>query len=67
MGPYAKVYESIHIFSPSVDIDSAWEPVREFAKGLKEASFHSRKQQRQLRLCHNHWLLSMISLTGTMS
>ena len=41
LGPYAKVYESIHIFSPSVDIDSAWEPVREFAKGLKEASFHS--------------------------
>jgi len=41
LGPYAKTFDSIHIFSPSVDIDSAWDPVREFAKGLKAASFHS--------------------------
>jgi len=41
LGPYAKVFEEVHIFSPSVDIDSAWDTVREFAKGLKAASFHS--------------------------
>jgi hypothetical protein len=31
----------VHVFSPSADIDSAWDPVREFAKGLKESSFDS--------------------------
>ena len=31
----------MHVFSPSVDIDSAWDPVRDFAKGLKESSFFS--------------------------
>ena len=41
LGPYAKVFDEVHIFSPSVDIDSAWDVVREFAKGLKAASFHS--------------------------
>jgi hypothetical protein len=41
LGPYAKVFEAVHVWSPSVDIDSAWDPVREFAKGLKESSFHS--------------------------
>ena len=29
------------MFSPSVDVDSAWDPVREFAKGLKASGFHS--------------------------
>jgi len=41
LGPYARVYQEVHIFSPSVDVDSAWDVVREFAKGLKAASFHS--------------------------
>ena len=41
LGPYAKVYDAVHVFSPSVDIDSAWDPVREFAKGLRESSFHN--------------------------
>ena len=41
IGPYKKVFDEIHIFSPSVEIDSAWDPVRDFAKGLKDASFHS--------------------------
>ena len=41
LGLYRRVYDAIHVFSPSVDIDSAWDPVREFAKGLKESSFHS--------------------------
>ena len=43
LGPYAKakVFDEIHVWSPSVDIDDAWIPVKEFAKGLKESSFHS--------------------------
>jgi hypothetical protein len=35
------VFDAVHVFSPSVDIDSVWDPVREFAKGLKMSSFHS--------------------------
>ncbi len=40
---YAKFVEGVHVFSPSCDqgLDSIWDPVREFAKGLKESSFHS--------------------------
>ena len=41
LGPYSKVFDEVHVFSPSVDIDSAWDPVKDFAKGLKDASFHS--------------------------
>ena len=48
LGPYARVYDEIHIFSPSVDIDSAWDPVREFAKGLKASSFHSEWDEKAL-------------------
>ncbi len=35
---YRKVFDEIHIYSPSVHIDSAWEPVIEFAKSLKSSS-----------------------------
>jgi hypothetical protein len=38
-GPYARCFESIHIFSPSVHVDSSWDIVKEFAKGLKESTF----------------------------
>jgi hypothetical protein len=48
LGPYAKVFDEIHIFSPSVDLDSAWDPVREFAKGLKASSFHSEWDEKAL-------------------
>ncbi len=43
LGPYAKKIEGVHVFSPSCDqgLDSIWDPVREFAKGLKASSFHS--------------------------
>ena len=41
LGPYKKIYDEVHVFSPSVEIDSAWDPVRDFAKGLKASSFHS--------------------------
>ncbi len=41
LGPYRAVLSEVHVFSPAVDLDSAWDPGRDFAKGLKAASFHS--------------------------
>ena len=41
LGPYAKIFDEIHVFSPSCEIDSAWDPVRECVKGLKASSFHT--------------------------
>ena len=32
LGPYAKCFGEVHVFSPSVEIDSAWDPVKDFAK-----------------------------------
>ena len=49
LGPYSKVFDEIHVFSPIVDIGSAWEPVRQFAKGLKASSFHSEWDEAALR------------------
>jgi hypothetical protein len=49
LGPYGNIFDEIHVFSPSVDIDSAWEPVRHFAKGLKASSFHSEWDEPALR------------------
>jgi hypothetical protein len=40
LNPYSKVYESIHVYSPSVFIDSAWEPVIEFSKTRKDCTFN---------------------------
>ena len=48
LGPYAKIFDEVHVFSPSVEIDSAWDPVREFAKGLKASSFHSEWDEKAL-------------------
>jgi hypothetical protein len=48
LGPYAKIFDQVHVFSPSVEIDSAWDPVREFAKGLKASSFHSEWDEKAL-------------------
>ena len=42
LGPYRGVFDQIHIFSPSVQIDSAWAPVKEFAQRLEGSSFHSK-------------------------
>lgn len=39
LGPYAKVFDAVYVFSPSVALDSAWDPVRDFAKGLKDSLF----------------------------
>ena len=41
LSPYAKVFDKVYVFSPSVEIDSAWDPVREHAKGLKHSGFFS--------------------------
>ncbi len=41
LGPYASIFSEIHVLSPSCEIDSARDPVREFAKGLEGSSFHS--------------------------
>ena len=49
LGPYAKVFDEVHVFSPSVHSDSAWDPVREFAKGLKASSFNSEWDEKALQ------------------
>ncbi len=49
LGPYAKVFDQIHVFSPSVEIDSAWQPVRGFAKHLEGSTFHSEWNEAALR------------------
>ena len=50
LGPNAKakVFDEIHVYSPSCDIDDAWIPIKEFAKGLKESSFHSEWDEKSL-------------------
>ncbi len=48
LGYYSKCFDEVHVFSPSVDIDSAWDPVREFAKTLKASSFHSEWDEKAL-------------------
>ena len=53
--PYSKICDEIHIFSPSVDLDSAWDPVREFAKGLKASSFHSEWEHQYSMLWPRSW------------
>ena len=32
LGPYKSIYEGLCVFSPSVEIDSDWDPVQEHAK-----------------------------------
>ena len=49
LGPYRKVFDQIHVFSPSVDIDSAWRPVKEFASHLEGSSFHSEWDEEALK------------------
>ena len=40
LGPYKDVFDEVHVFSPSVEVDSAWDPVREYAKNLKASGFN---------------------------
>ena len=42
------IYDALYVFSPSVEIDSAWDPVREFAKGLKQHGLFSEWEERAL-------------------
>ncbi len=49
LGPYRAVFNEIHVFSPSVDIDSAWAPVKEFAGHLERSSFHSEWDEQALK------------------
>lgn len=49
LGPYRGIFNEIHVFSPSVDIDSAWTPVKEFAQHLEGSSFHSEWDEAALR------------------
>jgi len=49
LGPYKDIFEEVHVFSPSVDIDSAWAPVKTFADRLKASSFHSEWDEQALR------------------
>ncbi len=49
LGPYRGVFDQVHVFSPSVDIDSAWAPVKEFASHLEGSSFHSEWDEAALR------------------
>jgi len=35
LGPFAKVFDSVWVFSPSANIDSAYQPLEQHIKGLK--------------------------------
>ena len=48
LGPYDNVFNQVHVFSPSVDIDSAWLPVKERAAGMEGSSFHSEWDEKAL-------------------
>jgi Poxvirus A32 protein len=40
-GPYAKAFSALHVFSPSVHLDSAWSEIKDkFAKRFEESSFN---------------------------
>ncbi len=41
LGPCDGVFDQVHVFSPSVDIDSAWLPVKERASSMEGSSFQS--------------------------
>ncbi len=49
LGPYRGIFDQIHVFSPSIDIDSAWLPVKQFADHLEGSSFHSEWDEPALR------------------
>ena len=48
LGPYRACFDEVHVFSPSVQLDSAWDPVREFAKHLKQSSFNAEWDEQAL-------------------
>ena len=49
LGPYRGIFDQIHVFSPSVEIDSAWVPVKQFASHLEGSSFHAEWDEQALK------------------
>ena len=49
LGPYNGIFDQVHVFSPSVDIDSAWLPVKERASSMEGSSFHSEWDEKALK------------------
>ena len=48
-GPYKGAFAELHVFSPSVHLDSAWDQIKnEFAKSLEASSFHEEWDQNAL-------------------
>ena len=39
LGPYKSIFDGVYVFSPSVEIDSCWDPVKEHAKQLTGHGF----------------------------
>ena len=48
LSPYKKIYEGVYVFSPSVQIDSAWDPARDFVKNLKHSGFYQEWNEKAL-------------------
>ena len=48
LGPYKGIFDQVHVFSPTVDIDSAWLPVKEIAGNLMEGSTLTRSGTKHL-------------------
>jgi hypothetical protein len=49
LGPYRGIFNEVHVFSPSVHIDSAWAPVKQFAGHLENSSFNDEWDEEALR------------------
>jgi hypothetical protein len=49
LGPYRGIFDEVHVFSPSVHIDSAWASVKEFAGHLENSSFNDEWDEDALR------------------
>ena len=49
LGPYDSIFDQVHVISPSVDIDSAWLPVKERARSMEGSTFHSEWDEKALK------------------
>ena len=49
LGPYKEIFDQVHVFSPSVDIDSAWGPVKKYCEKLEGSTFHSEWDEQALK------------------
>ncbi len=50
LGPYKGIFDQVHVFSPSADVDSSWLPVKEMAGNLMEGStFNAEWDEASLR------------------